>query len=223
MDSPANARIAAPTVAPGSRFGLDYKIGVVPLLVFIILALIVYLASITGTLPKDMVGGFATVLVLGMLLGHFGLNIPILKDIGGPAILSIFLPSIMVYYHLLNADLVKSITALMKDSNFLYFYICALVSGSILGMNRTVLIQGFLRMFVPLIAGTIAAVCVGLLVGFVCRVPAPRSPAERGAGSCPHWCAASLRRRRCGVAPCSRSGARGSASANRPLSGSDRA
>jgi len=167
MDSPANARIAAPTVAPGSRFGLDYKIGVVPLPVFIILALIVYLASITGTLPKDMVGGFATVLVLGMLLGHFGLNIPILKDIGGPAILSIFLPSIMVYYHLLNADLVKSITALMKDSNFLYFYICALVSGSILGMNRTVLIQGFLRMFVPLIAGTIAAVCVGLLVGVV--------------------------------------------------------
>jgi malate:Na+ symporter len=118
-------------------------------------------------LPKDMVGGFATVLVLGILLGHLGMNIPILKDIGGPAILSIFVPSVMVYYHLLNADLIKCITSLMKDANFLYFYICALVSGSILGMNRVVLIQGFLRMFVPLVTGTLAAVCVGMLAGLV--------------------------------------------------------
>jgi malate:Na+ symporter len=134
---------------------------------FIVLALIVYLASITGTLPKDMVGGFATVLVLGILLGHLGMTIPILKDIGGPAILSIFVPSIMVYYHLLNADLIKCITALMKDANFLYLYISALVSGSILGMNRVVLIQGFLRMFVPLVVGTLAAVCVGMLAGLM--------------------------------------------------------
>lgn len=165
MDSPTDARLAAPESAPRAKFGLGYTIGVVPLPLFIVLALIVYLASVTGTLPKDMVGGFATVLVMGILLGHLGMNIPILKDIGGPAILSIFVPSILVYYHVLNADLVKCITALMKDSNFLYLYISALVSGSILGMNRTVLVQGFLRMFVPLVAGTIAAVCVGLAVG----------------------------------------------------------
>lgn len=53
----------------------------------------------------------------------------------------------------------------MKTDNFLYLYISALVVGSILGMNRKVLIQGFLRMFVPLIVGTLASITVGLLVG----------------------------------------------------------
>lgn len=168
MESPAEAGVRATSeIAPRPRFGYGSKIGAVPLPLFIVLALIVYLASITGTLPKDMVGGFATVLVLGILLGHLGMTIPILKDIGGPAILSIFVPSIMVYYHLLNADLIKCITALMKDANFLYLYISALVSGSILGMNRVVLIQGFLRMFVPLVVGTLAAVCVGMLAGLM--------------------------------------------------------
>lgn len=168
MANPTEAGITAESgLAPRRGFGLGSKIGAVPLPLFVVLALIVYFASLTGTLPKDMVGGFATVLVLGILLGHLGMNIPILKDIGGPAILSIFVPSIMVYYGLLDANMTKSITSLMKDSNFLYFYISALVSGSILGMNRVVLIQGFLRMFVPLVAGTLAAVCIGMLAGLV--------------------------------------------------------
>ena len=55
----------------------------------------------------------------------------------------------------------------MKTSNFLYFYISALVVGSILGMQRTVLVQGLIRMFVPLVAGTIAAVSAGILVGLL--------------------------------------------------------
>lgn len=55
----------------------------------------------------------------------------------------------------------------MKTSNFLYFYISALVVGSILGMQRTVLVQGLIRMFVPLVAGTITAVAAGILVGLL--------------------------------------------------------
>ncbi len=32
-------------------------------------------------------------------------------------------------------------------------------------MNRKVLVQGFVRMFIPLVVGTLASVAVGLLVG----------------------------------------------------------
>ncbi|PWG67921.1 malate permease, partial [Enterobacter mori] len=90
-------------------------------------------------------------------------RIPILKDIGGPAILSLFVPSFLVFYNVLNSTSLDAVTNLMKTSNFLYFYIACLVVGSILGMNRIVLIQGFIRMFVPLVAGTIAAVAAGIL------------------------------------------------------------
>ena len=114
-----------------------------------------------------MIGGFATIMIMGIFLGEAGKKIPILKHIGGPAILAIFVPSYMLYAKLLNPTSVKAITALMKTSNFLYLYISVLVAGSILGMNRKILIKGFTRMFIPLIVGTIAAISSGILVGLL--------------------------------------------------------
>jgi len=141
------------------------KVGVVPLPLYIVIACIIFTASIYGKLPADMIGGFATIMIMGIFLGEAGKNIPILKNIGGPAILCLFVPSYMLYAHILNPTSVKAITAVMKTSNFLYLYISVLVAGSILGMNRKILIKGFTRMFVPLIIGTIAAISAGILVG----------------------------------------------------------
>jgi len=142
-----------------------YKIGVIPLPLYLILAGIIYASSIYGKLPADMIGGFAIIMVMGILLGDVGIKIPILKDIGGPAILCMFVPSVMFFYNLLNPASMKAITAIMKTSNFLYLYISCLVTGSILGMHRQVLIQGFLRLFVPLVVGTLGSVIVGVSVG----------------------------------------------------------
>lgn len=75
--------------------------------------------------------------------------------------------SILVFYNLLNPASMEAVTTLMKTSNFLYLYISCLVAGSILGMNRKVLLQGFTRMFVPLVIGTLASVTVGILVGML--------------------------------------------------------
>ncbi|HVJ50585.1 2-hydroxycarboxylate transporter family protein [Desulfitobacterium sp.] len=145
----------------------NIKIGVIPLPLYVVLAAIIFTASFFGKLPADMVGGFAIIMIMGIFLGEMGIRIPIIKNIGGPAILAIFVPSILVYLHLLNPASLKGITAIMKTDNFLYFYISTLVVGSILGMNRKVLIQGFLRMFVPLIVGTFAAIAGGTLVGML--------------------------------------------------------
>ena len=141
------------------------KVGVVPLPLYLVLATVIFTASMYGKLPADMIGGFAVIIIMGILLGDIGLRVPILKEIGGPAILSIMVPSTMVFFNLINPSALKAITAVMKTSNFLYFYISVLVVGSILGMNRKVLVQGFMRMFVPLIVGTAAAISAGLLVG----------------------------------------------------------
>jgi malate:Na+ symporter len=143
----------------------DIKIGVIPLPLYVILAAVIFTASFYGKLPADMIGGFAIIMIIGIFLGDMGMRIPVLKNIGGPAILSIFVPSILVFLNLLNPASLKAITAIMKTDNFLYLYISSLVVGSILGMDRKVLIQGFLRMFVPLIVGTIASILVGTLVG----------------------------------------------------------
>ncbi len=46
-------------------------------------------------------------------------------------------------------------------------FICCIIVGSILGMQRDVLIKGFLKVFVPLLAGSIAAGIVGTAVGWM--------------------------------------------------------
>jgi len=147
---------------------MNLKVGPIPLPLYLILAAVIYAASYYNKLPTDMIGGFAVVMVMGVLLGDVGLRIPILKDIGGPAILSIFIPSVMVFYNMINPASLKSITSFMKVSNFIYFYISCLITGSILGMQRVILVQGFLRMFVPLFVGTVASVIVGTIVGTIC-------------------------------------------------------
>ena len=61
--------------------------------------------------------------------------------------------------------MVKVTADFTKASNFLYLFIACIIVGSILGMDRHVLIKGFLKIFVPLAAGSIAAGAVGTLVG----------------------------------------------------------
>ena len=154
---------------------MTFKIGPLPLPIYLILAAIIFAASVYGKLPADMIGGIAVMMVMGMLLGDIGLRVPVLREIGGPAILSIFIPSVMVFYNFINPASMKAITAFMKGSNFLYFYISCLVTGSILGMQRVVLIQGFLRMFVPLVVGTAACIAAGVAVGTFTGIGAYRS------------------------------------------------
>ena len=58
---------------------LNFKIGPVPLPAYLFFAAVIFLASYYGKLPKDMIGGFAVMLILGILLGDMGLRLPVLK------------------------------------------------------------------------------------------------------------------------------------------------
>lgn len=150
-----------------SRFNaiMEYEIGVIPFPYFLGISLIVFCSAHFGLLPKTMIGGLAVIMTLGMFLGQVGQRLPILRDIGGGAILCLLLPSVLVFHGFFGSATIDATKMLMKDANFLYFVIASLVVGSILGMNRTILVQGMIRMFVPLVAGTVAAIAAGILVG----------------------------------------------------------
>ncbi|WP_369991036.1 2-hydroxycarboxylate transporter family protein [Pseudomonas xanthosomatis] len=146
---------------------LSYEIGVIPLPWFIAIALTVFCSAHFDWLPKTMIGGLAVIMTLGMFFGQLGQRLPVLRDIGGGAILCLLLPSVLVFHGFFGSTTLDATRMLMKDANFLYFVIASLVVGSILGMNRFILVQGMMRMFVPLLVGTLAAVAAGLLVGFL--------------------------------------------------------
>jgi Na+/citrate or Na+/malate symporter len=67
--------------------------------------------------------------------------------------------------HGLPAPVIDAVTGFTRQSNFLYLFIASIIVGSIFSMDRTVLIHGFLRILVPLAAGSLAGLAVGMAVG----------------------------------------------------------
>ncbi len=142
-----------------------YRIGPLPLPVYATIAAITLLAALNKKLPDDMIGGLAVLMLLGFLLGEIGARLPVFKHIGGAAILCLFVPSALVGYKVIDPEMLKALTTTMKTANLQYLYIACLVAGSILGMSHRVLVQGFMRMFIPLLIGTAAAIVAGVTVG----------------------------------------------------------
>src|SRR5262249_4008066 len=94
---------------------------------------------------------------------------------GGPAIVSAFLPSYLVYKELVPAPVVAAVTEFTRTTNFIYLFISAVVVGSILGMDRTLLIRGFFKIFAPLAAGSVVAAIAGMATGWIAGLPLRRS------------------------------------------------
>jgi CCS family citrate carrier protein len=144
---------------------MDFKVGIVPAPVFVaILGLAAFYVS-TGKVPSDILMNMAVLAVGGFACAEVGKRLPVIKNIGAAAIFATFIPSYLVFAHILPAPLVGSITSFTKSSNFLYLFICSIIVGSILGMDRRVLVAGFLKIFVPLALGSVVAGAVGCAVG----------------------------------------------------------
>ena len=144
---------------------VDYKIGIVPLPVFVLLLALITGFTLTGRVPSDILMAIVLLAMGGFTCAEIGKRLPVLRNIGAAAILATFIPSALAYYKILPASIVTSVTEFTKVSNFLYLFIAAIIVGSILGMDRRVLIQGFLKIFIPLAVGSIVAGAVGTAVG----------------------------------------------------------
>ncbi|OSN11099.1 malate permease [Lonsdalea iberica] len=142
-----------------------YKIGIIPLPLFLLIGLLIALDCLDGKLPSDIVVMVATLAFFGFACGEFGKRLPIVGKMGAAAICATFIPSALVYYGLLPKVVVDSTTLFYKSTNILYLYICCIIVGSIMSMNRDTLIQGFIRIFFPMLCGEIVGMLVGVGVG----------------------------------------------------------
>ena len=116
-----------------------------------------------GQVPADLTTNILTPLSLGgFACAELGKHLPGLKKIGAAAILATFVPSYLVYVGAITVPLKDSITTFTEQSNFLYLFIGSIIVGSILGMDRHMLIGGFLKIFAPIVAGSVAAAGVGI-------------------------------------------------------------
>jgi CCS family citrate carrier protein len=144
---------------------MDARIGVVPLPVAAAILGVAAVFVSLGKVPSDILMNMAVLAVGGFACAELGRRLPLVRNIGAAAIFATFIPSYLVFAHILPAPLVASITTFTKASNFLYLFIAAIIVGSILGMDRRVLIGGFVKIFAPLAAGSLVAGAVGCAVG----------------------------------------------------------
>lgn len=134
--------------------------------VFAAFSAIVLVAVAMGVLPKGMIGAFPFMIVLGGLFNEIGNRTPIVNTyLGGGAIVIIFGTALLCYYHAIPEGTVKIITNFMKGEGFLDFYIAALICGSILGMNRDLLIRAAIRYLPAIVGGVVVALGLAGLVG----------------------------------------------------------
>ncbi len=134
--------------------------------IFFIVAAVAIAAYLMGVLPPNMIGAFLMLVVFGELINLVGNRLPIISTyFGGGAILLIFGGAAMVYWKVITPDLAKVIGNFMKDpGGFLDFYIAALITGSILGMNRKLLIKAAIRFLPTIVAGVVFALGFAALV-----------------------------------------------------------
>ena len=164
--------LRAPTARPATRFWpqgwwklMDLQVGVIPLPVAVVLVLIIAYFASSGSVPGEICMMIGVIGLGGFICCEIGSHLPLLRHVGGSVILALFVPSAFVYYHILPPSIAKPVAQFTTSSQFLYLFITALIVGSILGMDRNVLIQGFLKIFLPLGIGSVVAIAVGTLTG----------------------------------------------------------
>jgi CCS family citrate carrier protein len=144
---------------------MDTRIGIIPVPIYLVLLGVVGYFVAAGKVPTEISMMMAVLAVFGFTCAELGQRLPIIRNMGGAAIFATFLPSCLTYYHLIPAPLVTAVTDFTKSSNFLYLFITAIIVGSVFGIDRTVLVRGFLKIFIPLAAGSVLALVVGTGVG----------------------------------------------------------
>jgi CCS family citrate carrier protein len=137
----------------------------VPLPVYVLLLILIAGFVATGKVPNDICVSIAILTVGGFSCAELGKRLPYFRNIGAAAIFATFIPSYLAFSKLLPAPVLKNVVDFTKSTNFLYLFISSIIVGSILSMDRNVLIKGFLKIFVPLSIGSIVAGAVGTAVG----------------------------------------------------------
>ncbi len=147
----------------------EFKIQNLPAWLFGIAFVVVIVAMFFDALPDNMIGAFAVMIAIGGVMGLIGSRVPILKDyLGGPPIVAIFGTAALDFYGIIPSGSANTVAEFMNEGGFLAFYIAALITGSILGMDSKLLVYAGARYALPLFAGLFGSmILVGIVGGLI--------------------------------------------------------
>ncbi|MEL3905510.1 MAG: 2-hydroxycarboxylate transporter family protein [Treponema sp.] len=129
---------------------------------------VVLVAAYTGGLSKDLLGSFALMFAIGIVFYEVGERIPLWNTyVGGGIVLAFIGTAVLVYFNLIPEGYLKSMNTVMDDQDFLAFFIAVLITGSILSLERSILLKSFAGYIPAILGGLAGAAVLGIIGGLL--------------------------------------------------------
>lgn len=150
----------------GFSFGM--RIGNFPAPLLAIIMVVTITAMMMGVVPNNMVGALGIMFGIGILLNYIGDRIPIWNEyVGGGIVLTFMFTAWLVHMNFMPEKTAKTISTMMDSWGFLNLYVAVLITGSILSIERRLLIRS-LAGYIPCLFGGIFTACAfGVLAGML--------------------------------------------------------
>jgi len=133
--------------------------------IFFAIVVVLLIGIYMEALPQNLAGGLIVAMVLGILLMWIGDHIPVFNTFGGGPILCILIPALFLYWGVLPESVGTMTDHFYNEIGFSDFAVTGIIVGSILSMDRKMLMKIGSRFFIPLLGGVIATLLIGGLVG----------------------------------------------------------
>jgi len=152
-----------------------FRIFGLPVTLYALLLLVTIIGHIADIIPANIVGGFSFMFVFGAIFGEIGQRLPIFnKYIGGAPVMIFLVAAWFVHEGLLTQNEINTVTAVMKKTDFLDLFIAVLITGSILAVNRKLLLKSLVGYIPTILAAVLGASLLGILGGMLFGIPADR-------------------------------------------------
>lgn len=139
-----------------------------PLPIYAFFAIIVLTCAYFNIIPNQMIGAVAVLFAFGILIGEIGERLPIWnKFLGGGAMLCFLAAGLLKYFNLLPECVTNVSDGWINGYSFLNVFITFLVVGSLLGIDRDVLIKSG-SLYIPTLLCSLLGACVfGIVAGLI--------------------------------------------------------
>lgn len=133
---------------------------------YLVALVLIVTSSYLNKLPGGWLGAFTYATLLSLLLDRIGEKTPIINHyFGGGAIVTIFGGATLVYFDLIPKQTLTTLKAFVTSMDYIGWVVGALICGSILGMDRRLLIRAGSLYLIPILGGVAAAFGLAALGG----------------------------------------------------------
>lgn len=145
------------------------NLGGMPLWLYLVCSAIIVAVAYKGALGTDITAFVAVACVISIIFNKIGKILPVWNTyIGGGLLMIFFGTAVLTHFNLIPEKYVELIGNMVQgDVNILNIFIIGLIAGSILSLDRTVLLKSFGGYIPTILGGLAGAAVLGIVVGLL--------------------------------------------------------